>query len=72
MDPQFVKLSGAKHTPIAAADQAELVRKLNEAIADKDFLTKNGIDTAKLVPAARKVFAASEATMSAVDELEKL
>jgi len=72
MDPQFVKLSGIKHTPIVAADQAELVRKLNEAIGDKDFLSKNGIDLAKLVPAARKAFAANESTMSALDELEKL
>ena len=72
MDPQFVKLSGAKHTPIVAADQAELVTKLNEAIGDKDFLTKNAIDLAKFVPAARKAFAANEATMTALDELEKL
>jgi len=72
MDPQFVKLAGVKHTPIVATDQAELVKQLNEAIGDKDFLTKNAIDLAKFVPAARKAFAASEATMSALDELEKL
>ncbi len=72
MDPQFVKLSGVKHTPITGADQAEVVTKINEAIGDKDFLTKNAVDLAKFVPAARKVFAANEATMSALDELEKL
>jgi photosystem II stability/assembly factor-like uncharacterized protein len=72
IDPQLVKLAGFKHAPIAAADQAELVRKLNEAIGDKDFLTKNAIDVAKLIPAARKVFAKGEGTMAAVDELEKL
>jgi photosystem II stability/assembly factor-like uncharacterized protein len=72
LDPQLVKLAGAKHTPIVAADQAELVTKLNEAIGDKDFLTKNAIDLAKFVPAARKAFAANEATMRALDELEKL
>jgi photosystem II stability/assembly factor-like uncharacterized protein len=72
MDPQFVKLAGAKHTPITAEDQADLVKKLNEAIGDKDFLTKNAIDLAKFVPASRKAFAANEATMKALDELEKL
>ena len=72
MDPQFVKLSGVKHTPITGADQAEVVTKINEAIGDKDFLTKNAVDLAKFVPAARKVFAANDATMSALDELEKL
>jgi len=72
LDPQFVKLSGIKFAPIAAADQAELVKKLNEAIGDKDFLTKNAIDLTKFVPAARKAFAKDEATMTALDELEKL
>jgi len=57
---------------IAGADQAEDRQKLNEAIGDKDFLTKNAVDLAKLVPAARKVFARSEGTMAALDELEKL
>ncbi len=72
MDPQFVKLAGLKYTPIVAEDQADLVKKLNDAIGDKDFLSKNAIDLAKFVPAARKAFAKDEATMGALNELEAL
>jgi len=72
LDPQLVKLAGPKYAPVAAEDQAALAAKLNEAIGDKDFLSKNAIDLAKFVPAARKAFAKDEATMSALDELETL
>ena len=72
LDPQFVKLAGLKYTPIAAEDQADLVKKLNDAIGDKDFLSKNAIDLAKFVPAARKAFAKDEATIGALNELEGL
>jgi photosystem II stability/assembly factor-like uncharacterized protein len=72
LDPLFVKASGIKFTPFPAEKEADFITKLNEAIADKDFLTKNAIDMAKFVPAARKAFARDEATMTALDELEKL
>jgi len=72
LDPLFVKASGIKFTPFPAEKEADFITKLNEAIADKDFLTKNAIDMTKFVPAARKAFAKDEATMTALDELEKL
>jgi photosystem II stability/assembly factor-like uncharacterized protein len=72
LDPAFVKAAGIKFTPIAAEKEADFVTKLNEMIGDKDFLTKNAIDLAKFVPAARKTFAKDEATMAALNELEKL
>jgi photosystem II stability/assembly factor-like uncharacterized protein len=58
--------------PIAAADEAELVKKLNDFIADKDFLTKSGIDLAKFNAAARKVYAGKKDLISAIDEIESL
>jgi len=72
LDPLFVKAAGMKFTPVAAEKDAELATKLNEFIGDKDFLTKNAIDLAKFVPAARKTYAKDEGTMAALDELEKL
>ncbi len=61
-----------KYVPIAAESEADLVKKLNEAIADKDFLAKNGIDVAKLAAVIRKAHAKDEATLTALDELEKV
>lgn len=61
-----------KFTPVTAADEAELVKKLNEAIADKDFLAKSGIDFSKFNAAARKAYARNKALLSAVDEIEAL
>jgi len=72
MDPQFLKLAALKYTPITAENEADLVKKLNEAIADKEFLTRNSLDLTKLIPAARKVFAKDEGTMAGLDELEKI
>jgi len=61
-----------KFTPIVAADEAELVKKLNEAIADKDFLTKSGIDLAAFNAAARKVHAKNKDLVAAIGEIESL
>ena len=61
-----------KFAPIAAADEAELVKKLNELIADKDFLTKSGVDLAKFNAAARKVYAKNKDLLAAIDEIEAL
>ena len=61
-----------KFTPIVAADEAELVKKLNELIGDKDFLTKSGVDLAKFNAAARKVYAKNKAIIDATNEIEAL
>lgn len=61
-----------KFTPIVAADEAELVKKLNEIVADKDFLTKSGIDLAKFDAAARKVHAKNKDLVAAIGEIEAL
>ncbi len=61
-----------KFTPIAAADEAELVKKLNELIADKDFLAKSGVDLAKFEAAARKVYAGKKEIVEATNEIEAL
>ncbi|MEN6560015.1 MAG: hypothetical protein ABFD52_04490 [Acidobacteriota bacterium] len=61
-----------KFTPIAASDEADLVKKLNEIIADKDFLAKSGIDLARFDAAARKAYARNKALVAAVAEIESL
>ena len=71
IDPLLAK-QAPKFAPIVAADEAELVKKLNEHIADKDFLTKSGIDLAAFNAAARKVHAKNKDLVAAIDEIEKL
>ncbi|MBP1770072.1 MAG: BNR/Asp-box repeat protein [Candidatus Aminicenantes bacterium] len=71
IDPLLAK-QAPKFVPIVAADEAELVKKLNEHIADKDFLTKSGIDLAAFNAAARKVYAKNKDLVAAIDEIEKL
>ncbi|MBE0710774.1 MAG: hypothetical protein IH583_00205, partial [Candidatus Aminicenantes bacterium] len=61
-----------KFTPVTAADEAELVKKLNEFVADKDFLTKSGVDLAKFNAAARKVHAKNKDIVAAIGEVEAL
>jgi photosystem II stability/assembly factor-like uncharacterized protein len=61
-----------KYAPIAADTEADLVKKLNEAVADKDYLSKNNIDLVKLAAVVRKAYAKDEATLEALDELERL
>ena len=48
------------------------MKKLNEAIADKDFLTKSGIDLAKFNAAARKAYAKNKDLLAAIGEIESL
>jgi photosystem II stability/assembly factor-like uncharacterized protein len=69
--PEIAKLA-PKFTPIAAENEADLLKKLNDMIQDKDFLTKNGIDIAKLDQAARKVYAKNDAIIASIGEIEKL
>jgi photosystem II stability/assembly factor-like uncharacterized protein len=66
----------AKQAPklpsFAAETEADLVKKLNEFIADKDALAKAGIDLARLNAAARKTHAKSKSLTAAIDEVEAL
>jgi photosystem II stability/assembly factor-like uncharacterized protein len=71
INPEIAKLA-PKFTPITAENEADLVKKLNDMIQDKDFLTKNGIDIAKLDQAARKLYAKDEAVIDSIGEIEKL
>jgi len=71
INPAMAK-EAPKFTPIAAADEAELVKKLNEAIGDKDFLAKSGVDMAKFTAAARKVYAKNKAVIDGTNEIEAL
>ncbi|OGD28217.1 MAG: hypothetical protein A2V57_02070 [Candidatus Aminicenantes bacterium RBG_19FT_COMBO_65_30] len=71
INPEMAK-QAPKFTPITAADEAELVKKLNELVADKDFLTKSGVDLAKLDAAARKAYAGKKEIVAAIDEIEAL
>ncbi len=72
LDPLFVKASGVRFVPFPAEKEADFIAKLNEAVADQDFLPKHAVDMARFVPAARKAFAGDEATQAALDELEKI
>jgi photosystem II stability/assembly factor-like uncharacterized protein len=71
INPALAKLA-PKFTPIEAADEADLVKKLNDLIADKDFLTKSGVDLAKFDAGARKVLAKNKDLVAAIDEVEAL
>ncbi len=71
INPELAKLA-PKFTPVTAADEAELVKKLNELVADKDLLTKSGVDLAKLNAAARKAHAKNKELMAAIGEVEAL
>jgi len=68
---EFAKLA-PKFTTIKAENDADLIKKLNELVQDKDFLTKNGVDVAKLNAAARKIYAKDKEIVASIDEIEKL
>jgi photosystem II stability/assembly factor-like uncharacterized protein len=71
IDPLLAK-QAPKFALLVAADEAELVKKLNEHIADKDFLAKSGVDLAAFNAAARKAYAKNKDLVAAIDEIEKL
>ena len=71
INPEIAKLA-PKFTPIKAENDADLIKKLNEFIQDKDFLTKNGIDIAKLNAGARKIYAKDKDIIASIDEIDKL
>jgi photosystem II stability/assembly factor-like uncharacterized protein len=70
--PAGLAKQAPKFTPLAAENEADLVKKLNEFIGDKDALTKAGIDLAKLNAAARKTFDKNKDVLAAVNEIEAL
>lgn len=69
--PELAK-QAPKLPSFAAETEADLVKKLNEFIADKDALAKAGIDLARLNAAARKTHAKSKSLTAAIDEVEAL
>ena len=71
INPEIAKLA-PKFTPLTAETEADLIKKLNELVQDKDFLAKNGVDVAKLNAAARKIYAKDKEIISSIDEIEKL
>jgi photosystem II stability/assembly factor-like uncharacterized protein len=71
INPEIAALAPS-FTPVTGANEAELVRKFNELIADKDFVTKSGANVAKLQAAARKIYANDEDLLKGIGEIEKL
>jgi len=71
INPDLAK-QAPKFTPLAAENEADLIKKLNEAVGDKDFLTKSGVDLAKFDAAARKVYAKDKDIQASIDEIEKV
>jgi photosystem II stability/assembly factor-like uncharacterized protein len=68
--PEFTKL--VKFTPPTADTEADLAKKLNELVKDKDFLTKTGADVAKLDALAVKLYPKNETLMANVKAIEAL
>ncbi len=71
INPEIAKLAPS-FTTVTADTEADLVKKFNELIQDKDFLSKSGIDLARLDQAARKIHAKDEAVIGSIAEIEKL
>ncbi len=71
INPELAK-AAPKFVPLAAENDADLVKKLNAFIGDKDFLTKIGADALKFNAVARKVYAKNEDLLGQVDEIDKL
>ncbi|HEY3383554.1 MAG TPA: hypothetical protein VGK32_17450 [Vicinamibacterales bacterium] len=71
VNAEIAKLA-PKFTPATAENEADLVKKFNEMLQDKEFLVKNDIDLAKLQQAARKIHAKDEDLIASIGEVEKL
>jgi photosystem II stability/assembly factor-like uncharacterized protein len=70
--PAELAKAAPKFAPIAAESDADLVKKLNEFIGDKDLLTKIGADALKFNAAARKVYAKNDTLLDSINEIDKL
>jgi len=71
INPEIARLA-PKFTPVSAANEGELVTRLNEMIQDKDFLSKSGVDVARLNQAARKVYANDPDILASINEIDRL
>jgi len=70
INPAIAKM--VKFTPAEAESEADLVKKLNELVHDKDFLTKTGADIPALDAAARKLYAKDEGLIANLKDIEDL
>ncbi|MCX6545232.1 MAG: hypothetical protein NTV05_12590 [Acidobacteria bacterium] len=61
-----------KFVPVTGATEADLVTKFNALVGDKDFVTRSGVDVAKLQAAARKALASDKDLMLNITEMTKL
>jgi photosystem II stability/assembly factor-like uncharacterized protein len=71
INPELAALA-PKFTPVTGADEAELVKKFNELVQDKDFVSKSGVDVLKLQAAAKKTLATDKDLMTNIAEVEKI
>jgi photosystem II stability/assembly factor-like uncharacterized protein len=71
INPEMAK-QAPKFVPFTADNEADLLKKINEAIGDKDFLTKSGADLAKINATARKIYAKDKDIQASIGEIEKV
>lgn len=71
INPEAAALA-PKFTPVTGANEAEVVKKFNDLIADKDFISKSGADVAKMMAAARKLYPTNESLLKMLTEVEKV
>jgi photosystem II stability/assembly factor-like uncharacterized protein len=70
IDPDIARL--IKFAPVRADSEKDLVKKLNDLIADRDFLKTIGLaDWAAFNAAARKVYKGDKDIRTSIDEAEK-
>jgi photosystem II stability/assembly factor-like uncharacterized protein len=71
MPAEMAKLL-SKFALVPVEKDADVVKALNDMIADKDFLTKNAIDIVKLQTLAKKLHAKDDDVIASIAEIEKL
>jgi photosystem II stability/assembly factor-like uncharacterized protein len=71
INPELAALA-PKFEPVAGATEADLVTRFNALIGDKDFVTKSGVDVAKLQAAAKRVLASDKDVLTNIAEVEKV
>ena len=71
INPEVAALA-PKFSPVAGANEAEVVGKFNALIQDNDFVSKTGADVPKLQATARKLYADDANLMTNISEVEKL
>ena len=71
INPELAALA-PKFEAVTGAADADLVTKFNALVADKDFVTKSGVDVAKLHAAAKKVLADDKDLLVSNAEVDKL